>query len=157
MKPIFLVTLTALMSLCARARAEDHFDLRPIQHKFVELGVKEERLYITNTNELENFWRRFSKDPVPNTVDFKENNLIIFLMGTKPSGGYFAKIESVAKLQRHLTADNVIQVILCQPPSDEAQIAEVTSPYAVKVIPKTQGQMIWKTRQQQSGKGDCKN
>lgn len=156
MRQLFQYFLFILICLCEQVYAGDSVDLRSIQHKFVELSIKEERLYISTAVQWENFWRRFSNDLNRNTIDLGKYDIIIFLMGTKPSGGYSARIESVEKKQLHIDADNIIHVLLCHPNAQESQIAEVTSPYVVKVVPKTYGKILWKTRVKETGKGDCK-
>lgn len=156
MSQIIFVLGFFLIGLSLQASEVDSVDLSIIEHKFVELGVKEERHYITNKSQWETFWRRFSKDAEPKEIDFRKYDIILFLMGTKGSSGYSVKIESVEKKQKHIDSDNIIHVLLCHPNSEESQLGVVTSPFAVKIIPKKQGKVIWKTHEQETGKKSCK-
>jgi hypothetical protein len=156
MSKLFRYFSFIVIFLCEQVYAESSVDLRSIQDKFVELSIKEERLYISNAAQWEKFWRRFSKNPNPNKIDLSKYDIFIFLMGTKPSGGYSAQIESIEKKQLNIHADNTVHVLLCHPKAQESQLGEVTSPYGVKVAPKIYGKVLWKTRVQETGTGDCK-
>lgn len=156
MKQLFQYILCILICICEQVCAGDLIELQSIQHKFVELSVKEERLYFSTTAQWEKFWRRFSNEPAPNTIDLGKYDIIFFLMGTKGSGGYSTKIESFEKKQLNINSDNIIHVLICYPKSQDPQVSEVTSPYTVKVVPKTQGKILWKTRTEETGKGSCK-
>jgi hypothetical protein len=136
-----------LISFPFRLFAEDSVDLGSIEQRFVEIGVKEERHHITNADQWRYFWLRFSSPPVPRPVDFEKNDLVLYLMGTKSSGGYVTRIESIVK--------NSVHILLCHPDPDGMQSAELTSPYAAKVIPKIRGPILWKFRKQVTGQKDC--
>lgn len=163
MKRACVVLILLIISFNAHAlpseSSEPSIDLREIEHRFVELGVKQEALAIRDTGEWKKFWRRFVQEselPESKEIDFDRFDALIFLMGVKPSGGFGVKIERVEKAQRHIDADNIVQAIMCFPKGNEAQVSEVTAPYAVKVLKKRLGKYVWKIRKDVSGSQGCR-
>jgi len=157
MKPSIILTILMMFTLSTQLLAKESvIDLGPINHKFVEAGIEEERHHLTNQAEWQKFWKRFSDQPEPK-VDFKNSDLLIFLMGTKGSGGYSVQIQSVEKKKpADKQSDQVARVLLCVPNANEDQTMELTSPSAAKLIPKSQGKIIWETKQQVTGTKDCR-
>lgn len=152
-----ILMLSAISLIAHASSPEPSIDLRKIEHRFVELGVKQETLAIRDAGEWKTFWRRFaqeqeSREPV---IDFDRFDVLVFLMGAKPSGGFGVKIEQVEKAQRHIDADNVVQAVMCLPKRGEAQVSEVTAPYAAKAVKKRLGKYVWKIRQDTSGSPAC--
>jgi len=157
MKSSNILTIMMLLTFSEQIYAKEFLiDLGPIHHKFVEAGVQEERHHFTNQAEWQKFWKRFSNQPEPK-VDFQNSDLLIYLMGTKGSGGYSVQIQSVEKKKpTNKQSDQVARVLLCVPNAQEDQTMEVTSPYAIKLIPKGQGKILWETKQQVTGTKDCR-
>lgn len=125
-------------------------DLRPIQHKFVEQGVREERAHIRSIEQWRTFWRRFSEEEAP-TVDFARNDVVIVLMGTQGSSGYSVHIGHV----KSASAGVRVELLFCAPPRDSTQLTVVTSPYDLTLIPKVNGTVMWLVQKGQTGRPPC--
>lgn len=125
--------------------------LSPIAHKFVETVFQEEQLVLKNQKEWHDFWRRFSVSETPTLTDFSMNDVVIFLMGAKGTGGFSVRIESVIVEKEN----TVINVLKCVPKKGEPQVAEVTSPYAMKIVPKISRKIKWQKRQKVTGTKAC--
>ena len=140
--------LIALMPSAAKANVPL---LGPIQHRLVELSVQEERLVIRNDGQWRMFWARFSSNQPP-VVDLAHYDLVIVLMGTRPSGGYFVRIGEAKRKK----ANTEIELLFCSPPRGEAQIGEVTSPYDSKLIPKSSNPVSWRAKKGETGRSPCR-
>lgn len=113
-------------------------DLRPIRHKFVAQGVREERIHIRSVEEWQTFWGRFSETTAPE-VNFTQNDIIVIFMGTKGSGGYSARIGGVSLVPEGVS----VRVFFCLPSRSSSQLGVLTSPYDIKLIPKVNGTVVW--------------
>ena len=125
-------------------------DLRPIQNKFVEQGIREERAHIRSVEQWQTFWRRFTETMAPE-IDFTRNDVVLVLMGTQGSGGYSVRIGGVS-----LVSEGVkVELLFCAPPRDSTQLGVVTSPYDNKLIPKVNGTVTWLVQKGQAGRPPC--
>ena len=141
------------LTLAFCAAAEDRtrsIDLRPIQHRFVELGVGAERLHIQDAAHWQSFWRRFSGTAPPD-VDFSRHDVLVVLMGMQASGGYSIGIRAVDAGRRGTR----VRLLLCYPPPGSAQVAEVTAPFDARLTPKLAGPVEWQTTEGRTGKPPC--
>lgn len=125
-------------------------DLRPIQHRFVELEVGAERLHIQNPAHWQAFWRRFSATDPPD-IDFRGHDVLVVLMGTQGSGGYSIHIQSVDAGP----GGTRVKLLHCRPPPGSAQVAVVTSPYDAQLTPKLATPIEWQTVEGRTGKPPC--
>jgi len=126
-------------------------DLRPIQHRFVELGVGKEQIHIQSLDQWQAFWRRFSTSRPPN-IDFQHHDVLVVLMGTQGSGGYSIRIKDV--VARQLGTD--VKVLLCSPPRGSAQVGEITSPYDTMLTPKLATPIEWLMVEGRTGNLPCR-
>lgn len=141
------------LTLAFCAVAEDRtpsIDLRPIQHRFVQLQVGAERLHIQSPAHWQAFWRRFSTTAPPD-VDFRRHDVLVVLMGTQGSGGYSIGIRAVDAED----GGTRVGLLLCRPPQGSAQVAVVTSPYDVQLTPKLATPIEWQTVEGHTGKPPC--
>lgn len=150
-----LLALASLASLAQPAAPADRvapvrLDLSPIHDRFVAAVSRDEALHLRSPLEWRQFWRRFDgSDPPP--VDFEKHDVLVFLMATKPSGGYFVRIAGVDRSE----TDGVVTVLLCSPPGDTPQIAVLTAPYDSILVPKLRVPVRWKTRAGETGVPPC--
>lgn len=125
-------------------------DLRPIQHTFVEQGVRKERAHIRSIEQWRAFWRRFSETAAPE-VDFARNDVVVVLMGTQGGSGYSVHIGRV----RPASAGVRVELLFCAPPRDSTQLTVVTSPYDIKLMPKVNGTVAWLVQKGRTGRPPC--
>ena len=139
------------LAFCAAADGRTpSIDLRPIQHRFVELGVGAERLHIQSPAQWQAFWRRFSAADPPD-IDFRRHDILVVLIGTQGSGGYSIRILAVDAGP----GGTRIKLLRCRPPWGSAQVAEVISPYDAQLAPKLTTPIEWETVEKRTGRPPC--
>lgn len=126
--------------------------LQSIEHRLVQTHSKAESLHITNKQQWHGFWRRFTLSLPPPKVNFQAKDLLIVLMGNQPSGGYVVAIGPLESTPNQLQ----VSVLFCRPDARIAQVAEVTSPYAIRFVDKVEGQLKWIYRDGITGRGECR-
>lgn len=149
-----VLALFAISDTCA---TQPQLDLRPIQHRFVEMSVGAERLHIRNAVQWQSFWGRFAATSAPD-IDFSKNDVIVVLMGNQGNSGFSIRILDVDS-KPHGTR---IRVLDCRPSrwplgsEETSYLAVITSPYDVKLIPKLTTPIKWVTIKGQTGKTPCR-
>lgn len=141
----------ALFAISGTCATQPQLDLSPIQHRFVEMSVGAERLHIRTTAQWQAFWRRFAASSAPD-IDFRNNDVIVVLMGTQGSGGFSIRIDQVDSEPR----GTHVRLLVCRPPRNSAQVGEVTSPYDTKLTQKLTTPIKWVTIKGQTGKTPCR-
>ncbi len=125
-------------------------DLTPMHDRFVSAISTDEALHLRSADPWRQFWRRFD-GPAPPPVDFEKYDVLVYLMATKPTGGYFVRIVEV---DGSMTGTEVT-VLLCNPPPDSPQIAVLTAPFDALQVPKLRAPVRWKTRSGETGVPPC--
>jgi len=139
------------LGFCAEADGRTPFvDLRPIEHRFVELRVDAERLHIQSPAHWQTFWRRFSTTDPPD-IDFRRHDVLMVLMGTRGSSGYSISIQAVDARP----VGTRVTLLLCRPSRYEARLAVLTAPYDVRLTPKLATPIKWRTVQGRTGRPPC--
>lgn len=146
-----IAVLGLTLPLCAVAQARvPPIDLRPIQHRFVELQLGAERLHIQSRAQWQAFWGRFSDSTAPD-IDFRRHDVLVVLMGTQGSGGYSIGIRRIDAGKDGTS----VRLLLCRPPRGSAQVAELTSPYDVRLTPKLAAPIAWRPVAGTTGTPPC--
>lgn len=149
MKKIILGLIVALgISSCSMNNDNDYqncgdfsnvaFSGFPIECNYTikEIPTKPTAIAIRSQEKMDSF---FTKNPNPcptpinPNIDFTKNNLIGIFAGPKPSGGYEIKITSIVEN----SCEVIVQYYEKEPLPNEVVTSEVTNPYDLVLIPKT--------------------
>lgn len=95
-------------------------------------GIEEKSEWLIRTDEeWKSFWRKHKSTETPPTqaprVNFKSEMVIAVFAGTKPSGGYTAKVAHVTRSDESITVDAVLN----KPKPGSMNSQMMTQPYDI--------------------------
>jgi hypothetical protein len=80
-------------------------------------------------------------------VNFEQQDMIIQALGKQPTGGYWAHINGVQRLQDTLYVQSTVN----RPGEDQAVTQQVTYPYAAVIVPETGAQRLRTSTEEVTG------
>lgn len=99
-------------------------------------GIKQTRqVVVRDAKAFDALWTELSQG-VPQTIkpkmDFAKHDLVAVFAGSKPTGGYMIKIGDIRRSGKTAT----VNVMLSKPAPDAITIQVITSPFALRAVPK---------------------
>jgi len=157
---VFLIILVTVLFSCKSTQTVTPITSEPQIIPFVELsaglnGDFSEKInkIITNQNEYNAAWTaafsRFSDQPKPAQIDFKNKLILLVTMGEKNSGGYSIKIDSIVENEKTI----VVTILETSPGKSCTTTSVMTYPYQMVELKSSTKEVVFKTIEKSF---DCK-
>lgn len=142
--------LATIFFAIAAAAAMGQNTLPAIQWRTVGEGAgsrisRAENRFLHTSGDLQRWWREHSGEPpeaIPYRIDFQKEFAIAIHIGQRPTGGYGAYVETVARTS---PAAAVVAVVERQPPKGSVTTQALTQPWVLIAIQRP-GVVDWQFR-----------
>ena len=152
MKHIFFILVTSFLFSCKTTQTISSVATTPQLIPFVELSTgingdfsKKKNTIITNQKEYNTAWAaafsRFSDQPKPAQIDFKNKIILLVTMGEKNSGGYTIKIDSIEENEKNI----IVTILETSPGKGCITTSMMTYPYQMVEVKNSNKEVIFKT------------